>query len=108
MGVLCFQNYGQLVVVDPPFGPVDFWLDGNEPGVPQDHSLGAQFCKEEPHVRSLFSCAYFQVCVELDFSFLVGSPIDVIHLPGVLEAFYGEAEMHRILVVYEVFCRSCV
>ena len=108
MGVLCFQNYGQLVVVDPPFGPVDFRLDSNEPGVSQDHSLGAQFCKEEPHVRSLFSCAYFQVCVELDLSFLVGGPIDVIHPLGVLEVLYGEAEMRRILVVYKVFCCSCV
>ena len=84
------EDYRELVVVDPPFGPIDLWLGCRKPWIAEDHLLGAQFGKEEPHLGSLLSSPDFEVREEFNLAVFVGGSVHVVDLPWRPELLKGD------------------
>jgi len=83
-GVLRGDNDREVRGVDPPFRPVDSQLIGGEAWIPQDNSMMAQVCEEEPHDFCDWTRLQDQIRVEKQVSLAVSSPIDIEQRAGCL------------------------
>jgi hypothetical protein len=92
-GPICIvgsQDDGQLLVIDPPFGPVDSGLGTCKPRVSQDYLIISQVSEEISEACLLGSSPGFNIGVIFEGSCFVEGPIDVEESSFLGEFPYGE------------------
>ena len=62
------KDNGQLSVINPSLFPIDFWLIGSEPWIPEYGFLFSYMRQEESKLSNFASCLHLKVSVMLQLS----------------------------------------
>ena len=97
MGVRRFDNYGEVLFIDPSVFPVDAGLVGSEPWVTKDYLVVAQVGQEESHVRVVVASSHSEVGVVSQVTHTILGTIDVEDRSGVCHCLDGESQPFHVV-----------
>src|SRR5712672_2659966 len=102
----CFDP--KMRSVDGGLRPVDFRVEGSQPGVSEYESVSPKVCDKEPCAFLLPSMRYQQVTCVSDVSCDIECSVNVLDGPYLLKLFASKPESFHCFIVNEVCSSAAV